>query len=71
MNAGWPVAFFTVRDRTASLAVIAALDTALAAEIAGAARRDPPTALLLAPYLAWSLYATALTAAVGDPRTTR
>jgi tryptophan-rich sensory protein len=46
--------------------VIAALDVMIAAEITMAARRDRTTAALLAPYLAWSLYATAHTAAV-DP----
>ncbi|MGW9480479.1 TspO/MBR family protein [Saccharomonospora azurea] len=55
------------RRRTLSLAVVVALDGAIAAEIATAARRDPVAAGLLAPYLAWSLYATALTAAVRDP----
>jgi len=39
-------------------------DLTLAAEIANAARQDRPAASLLVPYLAWSLYATALTAAV-------
>jgi tryptophan-rich sensory protein len=55
------------RNRTAALALIAALDIVVAAEIAAAAPRDRAAAVLLAPYLAWSLYATALTAAVADP----
>jgi hypothetical protein len=38
------------------LIVIAALDLTIAAEIATAARQDRPAALLLVPYLAWSLY---------------
>lgn len=69
LNAAWPTAFFVARDRTLSLAIVVALDGAIAAEIAAAARRDPVAARLLTPYLAWSLYATALTAAVRDPDT--
>jgi translocator protein len=64
LNAAWPFTFFTARNHNAALIVIAALDVTLAAEIANAARQDRPAALLLVPYLAWSLYATALTAAV-------
>ena len=68
LNAVWPFTFFAARNRTSALAVIAVLDVTIAAEIAVAARRDRTTAALLAPYLVWSLYATALTAAV-DPNT--
>jgi tryptophan-rich sensory protein len=64
LNPAWPFTFFTARNRTAALTVIAALDVAVAAGIAVAARHDSPAAVLLAPCLAWSLYATALTAAV-------
>lgn len=64
LNAAWPFTFFAARNRTTALAVIAALDVTIAAEIAVAARKDRTTAALLAPYLVWSLYATALTAAV-------
>jgi len=64
LNAAWPFSFFAARNRTAALAVIAVLDVTIAAEIAVAARKDRTTAALLAPYLVWSLYATALTAAV-------
>lgn len=64
LNAAWPFTFFAARNRTTALAVIAALDGTIAAEISVAARRDRITAALLAPYLVWSLYATALTAAV-------
>jgi len=67
LNASWPLAFFVVREKKLSLAVVAALDAAIAAEIAAVAPRDRAAAGLLAPYLAWSLYATALTAAVSDP----
>jgi benzodiazapine receptor len=71
LNAAWPSAFFVARNRPLSLAVIAALDGAIVAEIATAARRDPTAARLLVPYLAWTAYATALTAAVRDSTRTR
>lgn len=67
LNAAWPLAFFSVRDKRLSLAVIAALDFAVAAEVVAVARRDRKTAALLAPYLLWSLFATALNATVEDP----
>jgi tryptophan-rich sensory protein len=69
LNAAWPAAFFAARNRRLSLAVVAALDGAIATEITTAARRDPVAAGLLTPYLAWSLFATALTAVVSDPAT--
>lgn len=67
LNALWPAAFFRAGSRRAAIAVVGALDAALAAEIAVAARRDRPAALLLAPYLAWCGYASALTLAVSPP----
>src|SRR4051812_37733577 len=67
LNAAWPWTFFSARNRAASLAVIVALDATVAAEIVASARVDRTAAALLAPYLGWSLFATALTAAVSDP----
>lgn len=67
LNAAWPTVFFAARARREALAVTGALDAVLAAEIITAARRDRLAAALLTPYLAWSLYATALTAAVRYP----
>lgn len=67
LNAVWPAVFFTVRDKRASLVVIAALDAVLGAEIADLALRDPAAAGALAPYLGWTLFATALNARVSDP----
>ncbi|WP_029288268.1 TspO/MBR family protein [Cellulomonas sp. HZM] len=67
LNATWPATFFGIRDKRASLVVIAALDAALALEIVGAVREDPVSAALLAPYQAWTGFATALDAAVSDP----
>ncbi len=40
LNAAWPFTFFTARNRTAALTVIAALDLTIAAELATAARQD-------------------------------
>lgn len=71
LNALWPVTFFAARNRPAALGVVAALDGAVAAEIVLAVRRDRVAAGLLGPYLAWSLFATALTASVGDPSESR
>jgi translocator protein len=66
-NAAWPLVFFSARDRRASLAVIAALDVLVACEVAAAIREDGVAAGLLAPYLGWCLFATALNAAVSNP----
>lgn len=67
LNAVWPLAFFSARNRRSSLAVIVALDVVVTAEVVAAARRDPTSAALLAPYLGWCLFATALDASVGAP----
>jgi tryptophan-rich sensory protein len=67
LNAAWPAAFFGVRRKGVSLAVVAALDATLAAEIVALARRDRTAAALLVPYLGWSGFATALNAAVSEP----
>lgn len=67
-NAAWTWAFFERGDRRLALGVIAALDALVAAEVADVAKRDKAAAALLTPYLAWSLYATALNASVSDPR---
>jgi translocator protein len=67
LNAAWPAAFFSARGKRLSLGVIVALDALVAAEIAIAARDDVVAAGLLTPYLAWCLFATALSAAVTDP----
>jgi translocator protein len=64
LNASWPAAFFARRSHRASLAIIVALDVVVGAELLTARRHDRLAGALLAPYLAWSLYATALNAAV-------
>ncbi|PTR22864.1 TspO/MBR related protein [Rhodococcus sp. OK519] len=67
LNAVWPHTFFGVRSKRLSLAVIAALDVALATEVVDVARRDRVNGAILSAYLGWSLFATALTASVNDP----
>ena len=67
LNAAWPATFFGAGDKRASLALIALLDATIAAEVASLRRDDPAAATLLAPYLAWCGFATALNAAVEDP----
>ncbi|HET9074945.1 MAG TPA: TspO/MBR family protein [Solirubrobacteraceae bacterium] len=66
-NATWPVAFFERRDRRAAVAVIALLDLSLGTEVLRLGREDSTAARMLTPYLAWSLFASALTLAVSDP----
>ncbi|MGN6609387.1 MAG: TspO/MBR family protein [Jatrophihabitans sp.] len=68
LNAAWPWAFFAARGKPTALAIIAALDATLAAEIVALRDEDPTAAALLAPYLAWCGYATALNAAVSAPQ---
>jgi benzodiazapine receptor len=67
LNGAWPITFFGVQDKRASLVIIAALDVAVAAEIAALRRTDPVAAGLLVPYLAWDLFASVLNATVSDP----
>lgn len=63
----WPAVVFSARDKRASLAVITALDAAVAVEVALLRRDDPLAAMLLTPYLGWCGFATALNAAVSAP----
>jgi benzodiazapine receptor len=67
LNAAWPGAFFGLRQKGASLAVIALLDATVSAEIASLRRQDPIAAALLTPYLGWCGFATALNASVSEP----
>jgi tryptophan-rich sensory protein len=67
LNAAWPAAFFARRSRRASLAIIVSLDVAVGAELLTARRHDRLAAALLAPYLGWTVFATALNAAVRRP----
>ena len=60
LNAGWTLVFFGARRPTAALAEIAALNVSNALLLRRAARADRVAAAALAPYAAWTLFATAL-----------
>lgn len=64
LNAGWTVVFFRMRRPAAALAEIAALNVANAVLLRQAAKADRPAAGALLPYAAWTLFATALNAAI-------
>jgi benzodiazapine receptor len=64
LNAAWTPLFCGAERRRAALGVTVALDAVIAAEMVVLARRDRTSTALLAPYLAWCGYATALTAAI-------
>ncbi|WP_230534315.1 TspO/MBR family protein [Microvirga roseola] len=64
LNSLWSFAFFGANSPLAGLIVIAALIVAILATIHAFWRLDRIAALLLAPYLAWVIYATALNAAI-------
>ena len=60
INLAWTPIFFGAHQITAALIVIASLDVAVIATIVLFSRIRPAAAWLLAPYLAWALFATAL-----------
>ncbi|MET7467425.1 TspO/MBR family protein [Micromonospora sp. NPDC005686] len=60
LNAGWSALFFGARKPAAALAGIAALNLSNLALLRRAARADGPSGAALAPYVAWTLFATAL-----------
>ena len=64
LNALWSVAFFGMRSPSAGLVVILALLAGIVLTILAFRPLDRLAAWLLAPYLAWVAYATALNAAV-------
>ena len=67
LNGAWPAAFFGIRDKRASLVIIASLDLSLGLEVARLRQEDRRAAGLLVPYLAWCGFATALNTAVSEP----
>jgi tryptophan-rich sensory protein len=67
LNGAWPAAFFGIRDKRASLVIIASLDFSLGVEVARLRVEDRRAAGLLVPYLAWCSFATALNTAVSEP----
>ncbi len=64
LNTAWSVAFFGLRSPGLGLIVIALLIAAIALTIRRFAPLDRPAAWLLAPYLAWVSYASALNLAI-------
>lgn len=64
LNAIWSPVFFGMEAPATALVVVIALWLAIAATLRASARIDRMAAWLLAPYLAWVSYATALNAAI-------
>jgi translocator protein len=64
LNALWSVLFFGLRSPLAGLVEIVALTTAIGLTIVAFARISKLAALLLAPYLLWTLFAAALNASI-------
>ena len=64
VNAGWCWAFFAGESPRAGLATIAVLDALNLALLREAARHDRVAAAALAPYVAWTGFATALNASI-------
>ena len=64
LNAAWSPIFFALHRPGIALAVIVALDVAIAVTVRAFGRVDRVGALVLVPYLAWCLFATALNAAI-------
>ena len=60
LNALWSVLFFGLRSPLAGLIEIVALLTAITLTVIAFARISKPAALLLAPYLLWTMFAAAL-----------
>ncbi|EME52941.1 TspO and MBR like protein [Amycolatopsis decaplanina DSM 44594] len=64
LNAAWTPLFFTAGAYTAALIDIIALDLVIVLTVVLFRRRSALAAALQLPYLAWTLFATALNAAV-------
>jgi benzodiazapine receptor len=64
LNAAWTPTFFAFHRIGAALVVIVLLDLALACLIVMTWKPFRTASLLLIPYLAWTLFATALNAAI-------
>jgi benzodiazapine receptor len=63
VNAGWCWAFFAAESTRGGMATIVALDVLNLALLRATWRRDRAAAVALAPYVAWTGFATALNAA--------
>jgi benzodiazapine receptor len=64
VNAVWPGVFFGLAAFGPAIAVIVTLDVLVVATMVAMARHDRWSPWLLAPYLGWILYATALNVAI-------
>jgi translocator protein len=64
LNAAWPGVFFGLGELAWALAVILALDLVVVATLVAFTRHDRVAGALLAPYLGWILFATALNASI-------
>lgn len=64
LNLAWSVVFFGLRSPGWAMAVIVGLAVAIAVTIREFARVDRKAAWLLAPYLAWVLFASTLNAGI-------
>ncbi|WP_340684051.1 TspO/MBR family protein [Amycolatopsis coloradensis] len=64
LNAAWTPLFFAAGAYAAALADIIALDLVIAGTILSFRRTSPLSAALQVPYLAWTLFATALNVAI-------
>lgn len=64
LNAGWTVVFFGARAPRAALAEIATLNASNLSLLVRAWRADRAAGLAIAPYAAWTAFATALNASI-------
>lgn len=64
LNFAWSILFFGLHNPGLALAEVIVLDCAIAATIAGFWRHSRLAAMLLVPYLLWSLFASWLTGAI-------
>ncbi|MEU4397485.1 TspO/MBR family protein [Micromonospora orduensis] len=64
LNFGWSALFFKARRPTVALAEIVALNASNVALIRRASRADRVAGAALAPYVAWTLFATVLNGAI-------
>jgi len=64
LNAAWTPLFFAAGAYTVALVEIVVLDVVVAGTLVVFRRRSPLAAGLQLPYLAWTLFATALNAAI-------
>lgn len=64
LNASWSYVFFGLHNISGGLGVIIALTITLTATIVGSSYVDVASSVLLMPYIAWIVFATALNARI-------